>query len=109
MKNGITPCIPELTIGLDLSDRTARYCELNAAGEIVEEGQIKLDRLKVRQFLSVQPTGARVALETGSHSAWVSALITECGHEAVVANARALRHEPAPQTHAHRTLAGAGR
>ena len=27
MKNSITPLIPELTIGLDLSDRTARYCE----------------------------------------------------------------------------------
>jgi hypothetical protein len=31
-----------------------------------------------------------VALETGAHSAWVSALITECGHESVVANARDL-------------------
>ena len=39
MKNGITPCIPELTIGLDLSDRTARYCELNAAGKNVEEAR----------------------------------------------------------------------
>ncbi len=90
MKNSITPLIPELTIGLDLSDRTARYCELNAAGEIVEEGQLKLDPLNLRRFLAVQPAGARVALETGTHSAWVSALITECGHEAVVANAREL-------------------
>jgi transposase len=69
MKNSIAPLIPELTIGLDLSDRTARYCELNAAGEIVEEGQLKLDRLNLRRFLAVQPAGARVALETGTHSA----------------------------------------
>ena len=64
MKNSITPLIPELTIGLDLSDRTARYCELNAAGEIVEEGQLKLDPLNLRRFPAVQPAGARVALET---------------------------------------------
>lgn len=90
MKNNITRLIPEATIGLDLSDRTAQYCEINAAGEIVEEGQLKLDPLNLRRFLAVQPAGARVALETGTHSAWVSALITECGHESLVANARDL-------------------
>jgi hypothetical protein len=35
--------IPERTIGLDLSDRTLRFCELNAKGEIVKEGQLKLN------------------------------------------------------------------
>ena len=40
MKNSITAIIPEATIGLDLSDRTAQYCEINAAGEIVEEGKL---------------------------------------------------------------------
>ncbi len=44
-KNTIPVCeIPELTIGLDLSDRSFQFCELNAAGEIVEEGNRKLDR-----------------------------------------------------------------
>lgn len=68
MKNSIIPLIPEATIGLDLSDRTAQYCEINAAGEIVEEGKLKLDPLNLRRFLGVQPAGARVALETGTHT-----------------------------------------
>ena len=34
---------------------------------------------------------ARVALEAGTHSPWVSRLIESCGHETLVANARKLR------------------
>ena len=33
----------------------------------------------------------RVAIETGTHSPWVSRLLEECGHEVLVANARKLR------------------
>jgi transposase len=34
---------------------------------------------------------ARVALEAGGHSPWLSRLLEECGHEVLVANARKLR------------------
>jgi transposase len=81
--------IPELTIGLDLSDRSFQFCELNAQGEIVQEGQLKLDRTTLRKYLAVRPQ-ARVALETGGQSAWVKQVIEELGHQAVVANAREL-------------------
>jgi len=92
MKKNIIPVseIPELTIGLDLSDRTFQFCELNAAGEIVHEGQLKLDRNTLRKYLASKPAGARVALETGTHSAWVRDEIEQLGHDAVVANAREL-------------------
>jgi transposase len=33
----------------------------------------------------------RIAVETGTHSPWVSRLLGECGHEVLVANARKLR------------------
>jgi transposase len=33
----------------------------------------------------------RIAIEAGTHSPWVSRLLEECGHEALVANARKLR------------------
>jgi len=33
----------------------------------------------------------RIAIEMRTHSPWVSRLLEECGHEAVVANARKLR------------------
>jgi transposase len=81
--------IPELTIGLDLSDRTARYCELNRAGEIVAEGQIKLTPAALTRYLASQPQ-ARVALETGGQSAWIADLIEQTGHAAIVAHARDL-------------------
>src|SRR5258708_39230887 len=81
--------IPELTIGLDLSDRSFQFCELNAKGEIVKEGQLKLNRTSLRKYLAAQPK-ARVALETGGQSAWVKPIIEELGHQAVVANAREL-------------------
>ncbi len=66
----LSQTIPATTIGIDLSDRTFQFCELNAAGEIVDEGQRKLDRTMLRQFLAGRPAGARVAFETGGHSAW---------------------------------------
>ena len=45
MKKNITAVceVPELTIGIDLSDRTFRYCALNSEGKIVEEGEHQLD------------------------------------------------------------------
>ena len=92
MKKNITAIseVPERTIGIDLSDRTFRYCAVNREGKIVEEGEHKLNPESLGKFLAAQPA-ARVALETGAHSAWVEALIRKLGHEAMVANARELR------------------
>jgi transposase len=92
MKKNITPVcdIPELTIGLDLSDRTFQFCELNRNGEVQSEGQRKLDPASLKKYLAGQPK-ARVALETGGQSAWVREVIEQMGHEAVVANARELQ------------------
>jgi len=57
---------------------------------MVEEGERKLNPDSLREFLAAQPA-ARVALETGAHSAWVQQLVKQLGHEAIVANARELR------------------
>ena len=102
MKKNITEVdeVPERTIGIDLSDRTFRYCALDRGGKIVEEGERKLSPESLRKFLATQPT-ARVALETGAQSAWVEALARQLGHEAIVANARTPggdRPEPPPIT-----------
>jgi transposase len=42
-----------------------------------------------RRFAS-EPS-VRIAIETGTHSPWVSRLLEECGHEVLVANSRKLR------------------
>jgi transposase len=43
----------------------------------------------VKHFSGKPPM--RIALETGTHSPWVSRLLEECGHEVLVANSRKLR------------------
>jgi hypothetical protein len=104
-KNIISVCeVPERTIGIDLSDRTFRYCALNREGKIVEEGERRLNPESLGKFLAAQPA-ARVALETGAHSAWVEALAQQLGHDALVANARELR---AVKPHCQKTHRGRG-
>ncbi len=79
-----------LTIGVDLGDRKSHICVLDVAGEIVEESRIATTPKALRaRFEGLAPT--RIALEVGGHSAWVSELLKEVGHEVIVANARKLR------------------
>ena len=82
---------PQMTAGLDLGDKYSHLCLLDtASGEVMEEGRLRTtpEALK-RRFASEQPM--RIAIETGTHSPWVSRLLEECGHEVLVANARKLR------------------
>jgi transposase len=82
---------PKMTAGLDLGDKYSHLCLLDtASGEVMEEGRLRTtpEALK-RRFASEQRL--RIAIETGTHSPWVSRLLEECGHEVLVANARKLR------------------
>ena len=83
----ITPAT--LTIGIDLGDRKSHVCVLDADGEVVEESRIATTPKAVRRGSRAAPT--RIALEVGGHSAWVSELLKELGHEVIVANPRKLR------------------
>lgn len=83
--------IPATTIGFDISDKTLSYCELNALGEVVEEGELKLTRPVLRKYLSVQAKGARIAMETGLQTAWIREEVEAAGHVAVVGNAREMK------------------
>lgn len=80
----------ELTIGMDLGDEFHVFCLLNAAGDIVEEGRVRARHAELGRFLKRYP-GARVAMETGTHSPWVSLLFLEAGYEVFVGNSRKLR------------------
>jgi transposase len=77
--------------GLDLGDRYSRMCLLDGeTGEIVEEGRLATTEVALRRrFASAPPM--RVALEVGTHSPWVSRVLSECGHEVIVANPRKVR------------------
>jgi transposase len=80
-----------MTAGLDLGDRYSYLCLIDTqSGEVVEDGKLRTTPQALRRrFLSEQPL--RIAIETGTHSPWVSRLLEECGHEVLVANARKLR------------------
>jgi transposase len=81
---------PEQTIGLDVGDRHSHLCVLDEAGEIMEESRVptRAPALQAR-FDGMEP--ARVVLEVGPHSPWISRLLADAGHEVIVANPRKLR------------------
>ena len=81
---------PKMTAGLDLGDKHSYLCLIDTvSGEVMEEGRLRTTPEALRRrFASEQPI--RIAIETGTHSPWVSRLLEECGHEVLVANARKL-------------------
>ena len=74
-----------LTVGIDLGDRSSRYCILDEAGEVVSEGQLPTTKAGLSSLLAKMPS-SRVALEVGMHSPWVSRHVAVMGHEVIVAN-----------------------
>ena len=80
----------KLTIGLDLGDRSSWYCVLDEAGNVVQEQKLATTPKAMQQGFAAMAY-SRVALETGMHSPWVSRLISELGHEVIVAHARNVR------------------
>src|SRR5712671_5745094 len=79
-----------LTVGIDLGDEWSQCCFLDDKGEIVEECRVKTTREAVKaRFGELKP--ALIAIEVGAHSRWVSQVLSELGHEVIVANARELR------------------
>src|SRR5450631_2158561 len=80
----------KLTIGLDLGDRSSWYCMLDEAGEVVGEKKLGTTAKAMKEVFAAMPR-SRIALETGMHSPWVSRLVSELGHEVIVAHARNVR------------------
>jgi transposase len=80
----------KLTIGLDLGDRSSWYCVLDEAGNVLVEQLLSTTAQAMREVFGAKPC-SRMALETGMHSPWVSRLLSELGHEVIVAHARKVR------------------
>src|SRR6202161_4757679 len=77
----------KLTIGVDLGDRWSCYCVLDEAGEILLEQKVATTAEAMKQIFEKIPRGL-MALETGTHSPWVSRLLRELGHQVLVAQAQ---------------------
>jgi transposase len=80
----------QMTIGMDLGDKTSRYCVLNAAGEVQLEGSCATTKAGMAQVFGAMPH-CRMAIEVGAHSPWVSRTLKRLGHEVIVANARQVK------------------
>jgi transposase len=87
MADGITTM---LTIGIDLGDRRSEVCVLGADGEVKQRFSVATTREGLEKKLGNVQT-ARVVIEVGTHSPWVSRWLEAHGHEVIVANARAVR------------------
>ena len=85
----IAAAIPNVTIGLDLGDRTSRTYEVRATGECVREATVSTTVAGLTRSFEHRPR-ARVVLEVGTHSPWVSRLLEQLGHEVIVANPSAM-------------------
>ncbi len=80
----------EMTIGVDLGDVWSHYCTLNQDGEVVDRGRFRTTPKAIQKWFTDVPH-ARVAMEAGVHSIWISEQLEELGHDVIVANVRDLR------------------
>jgi hypothetical protein len=80
----------KLTVGLDLGDRNSWYCVVDEAGQIQLEQRVRTSANALQEVFGAMPR-SRIALEIGTHSPWISRLLSELGHEVMVANARKVR------------------
>lgn len=82
--------VQQLTIGMDLGDRSSRYCVLDEQGELLVEDRLTTSPKTLAEVFGKLPP-SRIAIEVGTHSPWVSRQLTQLGHDVVVANARRVR------------------
>lgn len=78
------------TIGLDLGEGRHRFCVLDEAGEVVEQGSLSNERAALGR-LTQRYRGAVVVMEAGTHSPWISRYLKELGSEVIVSNPRKVR------------------
>src|ERR1700682_5424390 len=77
----------KLKIGVDLGDLWSFYCIRDEAGEIILEQKVPTTPEAMKQTFGKIPQSL-IALETGTHSPWLSRLFTQLGHEVIVAHAQ---------------------
>lgn len=73
------------SIGLDLSDKSASFHALDIERKTIATGKVPLRSVEIQQWASRIPATV-MAMEAGTHSPWLSRLLSACGHEVIVAN-----------------------
>ncbi|HRI18533.1 MAG TPA: IS110 family transposase [Burkholderiaceae bacterium] len=100
------------TVGLDVGDRETHFCILDETGEILEQGRFRSTRAGLEGRFRTMPR-ARVVLEVGALSPWMSRDLEAFGHEVLVANSyqmgRIYKGQDKSDRHDAQTLARLGR
>src|SRR5580698_4738235 len=79
-----------LTIGMDLGDKTSHYYVVDSEDEMKREETVAKTKKGMKQRFGSLPK-CRIAIEVGTHSPWVSRVLSSFGHEVIVANARQVK------------------
>lgn len=77
-------------IGMDISDKKNMVVVFDEDGNEIQVATIINTARQLQKFFAKYP-GAAVIIEAGTHSAWISRLLTTMGHEVCVGNPRKLR------------------
>lgn len=81
---------PQTVIGMDLGDAYSYLHLLSSVeGETLAKERLPTSKESFKAYFGEQQV-ARVVIEAGAHSPWVSNLLEELGHEVVVANPNAV-------------------
>jgi len=78
---------PTFTVGLDVGDRRTHYCVVDDQRKVVARGSFTTDPEAMAKALAEFP-GARVALEAGSQSPWMSRALKKSGFQVHVVDPR---------------------
>ena len=90
--NNVSQKQEKIYFGLDISQKTIEIFSL-IGEKSVAFGKISNNQNSLTEFFNKIPAPAAsvtIALETGTHSAWISRLLEERGYEVIVAHARDL-------------------
>lgn len=79
-----------ITIGMDLGDKNHVVAVLDADGQEILCTKLANTKVSIRRFFR-QYTGARVAIEAGTHSPWISRLLEDLDCRVYVGNPYKLR------------------
>ena len=82
-----TASVSPITVGLDVGDRRSRLCAVDCARAVLADGAFATERDALLKALAPFP-GARVILEAGSQSPWMSRVLRAAGYEVQVADPR---------------------
>jgi transposase len=84
------PAQAKTVVGLDLGDRKSNWCLMSSRRSADQQGEVATEREALTTFLCGLPKRTLVVMEVSTQSPWISRLVAELGHEALVADPRRL-------------------